>query len=204
MVSNGYKKSAGAVRAEQPAQISTMEGRYSGFEGLRRRVVYTLRLSKTAYRVSAPEAAASKAAAISPAPTRTPVDLIRRARGSDRCATIGDTHALHHQAVRFPEVQEALGVVQNRTNLAMCRRFDIPIVAISFRTRTSRVSDFEALILAPSRPHEIPRTSSVPARARIPKGAARHPEDGGECKTQIIESGSINADVVNRRYAFGG
>jgi hypothetical protein len=50
------------------------------------------------------------------------------------------------QLVRFPAVREALGVVQNRTVIAMCRRFNVPIVAISCRTKAIRASDFETLI----------------------------------------------------------
>lgn len=54
--------------------------------------------------------------------------------------------AATNQLVRFPAVREALGVVQNRTVLNACRRFNIPVVSVSCRLKAIRASDLEKLI----------------------------------------------------------
>jgi hypothetical protein len=48
--------------------------------------------------------------------------------------------------MRLPAVRAALGVTQNRTVIAACRRFDIPVVSVSCRLKAIRASDFETLI----------------------------------------------------------
>lgn len=50
------------------------------------------------------------------------------------------------QLVRFPAIREALGIAQNHTILAMCRRHNIPVVNLSSRARALRLSDYEALL----------------------------------------------------------
>jgi hypothetical protein len=50
------------------------------------------------------------------------------------------------QLMRLPAVRAALGVTQNRTVIAACRRFNIPVVAVSCRMKAIRASDFETLI----------------------------------------------------------
>jgi hypothetical protein len=48
--------------------------------------------------------------------------------------------------MRLPQVRVALGVTQNRTVIAACRRFNIPVVAVSCRIKAIRTSDLELLI----------------------------------------------------------
>jgi hypothetical protein len=48
--------------------------------------------------------------------------------------------------MRLPAIRAALGVTQNRTVIAACRRFDIPVVSVSCRLKAIRASDFETFI----------------------------------------------------------
>jgi hypothetical protein len=50
------------------------------------------------------------------------------------------------QLMRLPQVRVALGVTQNRTVLNACRRFNIPVVAVSCRMKAICASDLERLI----------------------------------------------------------
>lgn len=54
--------------------------------------------------------------------------------------------------MHLPAVRAALGVTQNRTVIAACRRHKIPVVAVSCRLKAIRASDLETLISRASEP----------------------------------------------------